>query len=108
MSVCNVYTEHKKSERWSCCSDVCLQVVQACDDPGDVGASAGLGKLRLKNAATPLTKAVVSSGGDGTAMGIEHMVLILGDARWVQAVSRGTVVQISVLLSVVSILVALL
>jgi hypothetical protein len=55
-----------------------LQVFQACDDPGDVGASAGLGKLRLKNAATPLTKAVVSSGGDGTAMGIEHMVLILG------------------------------
>lgn len=49
-----------------------VQVVQACEDPGDVGAGAGLGTLRLKNAATPLTKVVVSSGGDGTAMGIEQ------------------------------------
>lgn len=61
-------------KRWSCRADVCLQ---SGSGPGSgrswrCGRVAGLGMLRLKNAATPLTKAVVSSGGDGTAMGIEQ------------------------------------
>lgn len=72
-----VFLRSNKDEknRWSCrlgCLLAKVEVVQACEDPGDVGAGLGLGMLRLKNAATPLTKAVVSSGGDGTAMGIEQ------------------------------------
>jgi hypothetical protein len=42
----------------------------AGDGPGTpmIWRCGRLGKLRLKNASTPLTKAVVSSGGDGLGM----------------------------------------